>query len=1197
MDDISDMLGIHELWAETRGDPRVCIAVLDGPVDQAHPSLRGAALTTIEGAVLAKPTGGTASRHGTHVTSMIFGQNGGGIRGIAPSCRGVLIPIFKDDDASQLPMCSQADLGRAIDLAVGAGANIINVSAGELSAVSTVDPILEGAIRRCFRSGVVVVAAAGNEHGCSRLRIPGALPSVLAVGATRARGEPLEPENYSGDDEPNCLLAPGEAMLGALPGGSTARMSGTSYSAAIVSGVAALLLSLQLKYGSWPNVQLVRHALLCSAVRTHRKPGCSPDVCLNVPGAVSLLRAKLSIPSNGPTHRVWLRGDFQQESLPDTGWAIDPRALRDKYQDVPQEKFGTVEVSVPLGGSYTVPDLHYPVDHGRVGMRLLPVSDDSPVILRCGTLVSGYELVDRWLREQMHLGPDDAIYALLSYIRPEDHSAELLDLPAKKLLRKMSHQHLGTYAGLGRTTQVLPRQADWRGEDPLNMKWNADRYPANVHTLSLQGVPQATLNRNGLIVDTVLTAGAKAPVDPDTMSCRTIDINTTLQYYRDSIRGADYLEDLSWFTNCAVHTTIVVNVLLNVPHNESAFQEIFGEGGSQLWMDFRRRYKEITGQTFDSASETYFEPLWRLEGLTPGQMGPLSLREYNAFHAAKVEGRLDNHTGRLPLEPGVGMAWPLETAVDLAGRFLQLYLSFEHLGGIAVSSMILCLRHAGGEKVGIAEGDYLRVATPVVEGILVAEGLERSADSSWLGTAGADLFELVESFDEKHSFMTSPSVKREIENCVERAKKRLDKNPPEDARTEGLRRSRERTLAEELERLRVAASMHAATGFFSTPSVVHQAALGVHPTSPFVRVRTVCTVMDSSELRELSGVDSWFAPEAGGLEDRITLEKLNIPNRLQSSTREEDLMVESVSMSSSDTVPSGNVPKEEETLSPQCSEVAEENQGTGPAPLVYAFGRIGHEFVSTSRRDSIKHEMGGGKNPEDSKDILEYLDSHPHDAASILWTLNLDGAPIYAIEPRGPFAGRVYELLRHFLSEQVEEGVERVSIPGIVEGAVSLSSGMVVPMVVPEIRGMCNWTSEALVCAVCGDAPPKGDAKKGAYEAKRKGVTNFLERVYYEMRNLGRTPGERALNFAATNAFQVEKVYESALREEMELEAIDTEQSPLARSGADCWDVKLMFFYPRREARAAKKVFRFTVDVSDVVPVVVGPMRSWSTPQ
>jgi hypothetical protein len=80
--------------------------------------------------------------------------------------------------------------------------------------------------------------------------------------------------------------------------------------------------------------------------------------------------------------------------------------------------------------------------------------------------------------------------------------------------------------------------------------------------------------------------------------------------------------------------------------------------------------------------------------------------------------------------------------------------------------------------------------------------------------------------------------------------------------------------------------------------------------------------------------------------------------------------------------------------------------------------------------------------------------------------LNLDDTPIYVIEPRGPFARETYDLLRRFIREQTTESVERVSIPGYIIGAADIGSGTKVPIVAPEIRGMCNWTTQALVDAV-----------------------------------------------------------------------------------------------------------------------------------
>ena len=70
---------IEELWDDTRGDPRVCVAILDGPVDQSHQSLRGARLTQVESPLMTKPVGGIASQHGTHIASIIFGQHDGSL--------------------------------------------------------------------------------------------------------------------------------------------------------------------------------------------------------------------------------------------------------------------------------------------------------------------------------------------------------------------------------------------------------------------------------------------------------------------------------------------------------------------------------------------------------------------------------------------------------------------------------------------------------------------------------------------------------------------------------------------------------------------------------------------------------------------------------------------------------------------------------------------------------------------------------------------------------------------------------------------------------------------------------------------------------------------------------------------------------------------------------------------------------------
>lgn len=58
--------------------------------------------------------------------------------------------------------------------------------------------------------------------------------------------------------------------------------------------------------------------------------------------------------------------------------------------------------------------------------------------------------------------------------------------------------------------------------------------------------------------------------------------------------------------------------------------------------------------------------------------------------------------------------------------------------------------------------------------------------------------------------------------------------------------------------------------------------------------------------------------------------------------------------------------------------------------------------------------------------------------------------------------------LREFLKGQSDGEVERVSIPGYLVGSARLSSGQMVPVIGPALRGMYSWNTAALVKAVCG---------------------------------------------------------------------------------------------------------------------------------
>jgi hypothetical protein len=601
--------GLEGLWAATAGDPGVCVAVLDGPVDLAHPCFAGAALARLE--TLIEDEAGPALCHGTHVASVIFGRHQGPVMGIAPDCRGLILPVFASDGSGALSPCAEIDLARAITRAVLLGAQVINVSGGARDFAGEPHRLLAEAVRLCDQEGVLIVAAAGND-GCECAHAPAAFPGVLAVGAMGVDGAPLAFSNWGEPYQARGILAPGEGILGAVPGGGTAPATGTSSATAIVSGVAALLLSLQRARRRPLDPQAVRDAILNSAIGCESQPvaDCRRRLRgrLNIPGAASLLAN---------------RGDMK---MPD-----------------------------------------------------------------------------------------------------HDEAAQLQDIAL----------------------------------------------PADPHQASAEG--RAVPERTG--------AGGVAPA-------------------------------------------------------------------------------------------------------------------------------------------GCGCA------------------------------------------------------------------------------------------------------------CSARSE----------------------------------------------------------PT------------------------------------------------------------------------------------------------------LVYALGQIGSDFASEARRDSFLQQ--GLANPHDPAQLLAFLREHPAHASAVTWILIQETTPTYALRPSGPFADQTYMVLRELLHAQLTEGVEQVSIPGHVVGKAQLSSGQILPVIQPEVRGMFSWSTPALVASVLGTAADRQEkAKKGA--VTEADIANFLERVYYEIRNLGLSPQDRAINFAATNAFQVGRVYHSAIEAGLKLDSIAVERSPLCRAESDCWDVKLTFFNPARRLEQAREVYRFTVDVSDVVPVTVGNIRRW----
>ena len=228
--------------------------------------------------------------------------------------------------------------------------------------------------------------------------------------------------------------------------------------------------------------------------------------------------------------------------------------------------------------------------------------------------------------------------------------------------------------------------------------------------------------------------------------------------------------------------------------------------------------------------------------------------------------------------------------------------------------------------------------------------------------------------------------------------------------------------------------------------------------------------------------------------------------------------------------------------------------------LVYVLGTLGYDFGTEARRDTFKQLMPSitidnlelPSNPYDARQMVDYLESNLSETKSLIWTVNLELTPIYAIKPVGAFAAEIYQVMQYMLAGQIlpesdEDYVERVSIPGMLtEETVKLFSGQIVPVIkVNSPRGMYGWKVNTLIESAIETVRTEHEI---ADEARmRRSLTSFLNRIYYELRNVGQIARDRALNFAATNAFQAVQTFSQAVAMGMELHSIEVEKSPFCR--------------------------------------------------
>ena len=225
-------IGAPQAWTVTRGKDTVVVAVVDTGVDYTHPDLVGRVDTAndhdfVNGDSDAMDDNG----HGTHVSGIIAAtaDNGIGGAGVAPECRILPVKVLDSKGSGDT-----IGVAAGIRYAADAGAKIINLSLAGPS-----DATMGDAVAYAQDKGCIVVAAAGND-GLGSASYPAGYDQVIGVGATDPTNARAAFSNHGiGVD----IAAPGVNILSTTLGGGYESLSGTSMASPFVSGVTALVWS------------------------------------------------------------------------------------------------------------------------------------------------------------------------------------------------------------------------------------------------------------------------------------------------------------------------------------------------------------------------------------------------------------------------------------------------------------------------------------------------------------------------------------------------------------------------------------------------------------------------------------------------------------------------------------------------------------------------------------------------------------------------------------------------------------------------------------------------------------------------------------------------------------------------------------------------------------------------------------------
>lgn len=292
------MIDMEKAWDISKGKNDVIVAIVDTGIDLKHPEFNGKLVTGYN--VLNNSNNPMDDNgHGTHVAGIIAAKtnNREGVAGMTWNNSIMSVKGIGGDGSG-----SSLDIAKGIRWATDHGAKVINLSVGNYNP----SQVLHDAITYAFSKDVVLISATGNDNS-SQPSYPASYPEVLGVSAVDATGKRAEFSNFGASVD---VVAPGVDIPSTYIDQDYAELSGTSMACPHVSGLAALILSINPSLKSQQVMNIIQNS--AHDLGTAGRDDLYGYGLIDVPRALELTKASSIQQSTRHTQPARKKSFFEQ---------------------------------------------------------------------------------------------------------------------------------------------------------------------------------------------------------------------------------------------------------------------------------------------------------------------------------------------------------------------------------------------------------------------------------------------------------------------------------------------------------------------------------------------------------------------------------------------------------------------------------------------------------------------------------------------------------------------------------------------------------------------------------------------------------------------------------------------------------------------------------------------------------------------